>query len=76
MVLKIKCKTEKTAKGYRLKNSTHKLINEMKLILNADKDTVISDACKLLYKELRINSNKIHKKNNSRKSNLENEIII
>ena len=43
---------EKTAKGYRLKNSTHKLINEMKLILNADKDTVITKACKMLYSEI------------------------
>ncbi len=52
MVLKIKSKTEKTAKGYRLKISTHKLIDEMQKMLKSDKDTVITKACKMLYNEL------------------------
>ncbi len=52
MVLITKSKTEKIAKGYRLKISTHKLIDEMKKMLKSDKDTVITKACEMLYSEL------------------------
>jgi len=52
MVLIIKNKTEKTAKGYRLKKTTHKLIDKMQLLMKADQDTVITKACKMLYKQL------------------------
>jgi hypothetical protein len=76
MVLIQKPKSIKIAKGYRLKPATHKLIDKLQIILNADQDKVISDACKLLYKELRINSNKIQKRHNSGESNSEKEIII
>ena len=48
-----KVKPNKTAKGYRLKVSTHKLIDKIQLMLSADQDTVITKACKLLYKELK-----------------------
>jgi len=39
----------KTAKGYRLKNSTHNLIEKIQLKINGSKDTVISSAVKLYY---------------------------
>jgi hypothetical protein len=51
MVLIIKHKSEKVAKGYRLKKSTHKLIDKLQLILKADQDAVITKACKMLYRE-------------------------
>lgn len=41
--------TLKTAKGYRLKNSTHNQIEKIQLLINASKDTVISRAIKLYY---------------------------
>jgi hypothetical protein len=53
MVHIIKQKPEKIAKGYRLKPSTHKLIDKLQVMLSADQDTVITKACKLLYKELK-----------------------
>ena len=52
MVLILKHKVKKIAKGYRLKASTHKLIDKLQVILNADQDTVITRACKLLYREV------------------------
>lgn len=52
MVLILKHKTEKIAKGYRLKKTTHKLIDKIQIILKADQDTVITKACKLLYRDL------------------------
>jgi len=52
MVLILKHKTEKIAKGYRLKKSTHKLIDKIQVILKADQDTVITKACKMLYREV------------------------
>ena len=52
MVLIIKNKTEKTAKGYRLKKTTHKLIDKLQMLMKADQDTVITKACKMLYKQL------------------------
>jgi hypothetical protein len=58
MVLIKKDKSEKSSKGYRLKISTHKLIDEMQIILNADQDEVITKACELLYKELSLKNNK------------------
>lgn len=45
----------KTSKGYRLKVSTHKLIDKMQFMLEADQDTVITKACRLLYNELKKN---------------------
>jgi len=52
MVLILKHKTEKISKGYRLKKSTHKLIDKIQVILKADQDTVVTKACKLLYREV------------------------
>jgi len=53
MVLIIKHKSEKTSKGYRLKVSTHRLIDKIQTIMKADQDKVITTACRKLYKELR-----------------------
>jgi len=52
MMLIIKHKAEKTAKGYRLKKTTHKLIDKLQMIMKANQDTVITKACKMLYKQL------------------------
>lgn len=57
MVILKKRNSIKTAKGYRLKNSTHKMIEKIQTMVNGSKDTVISKAVKLYYK-LIINSNK------------------
>jgi hypothetical protein len=48
-------KNIKTSKGYRLKVSTHKLIDKMQFMLEADQDKVITKACRLLYNELKKN---------------------
>jgi hypothetical protein len=47
-----KKKSRKTAKGYRLKPETHKLINKLCELLEADQDEVISKACRKIYKEV------------------------
>lgn len=62
MVLIQKPKSVKKAKGYRLKPATHKLIDKLQVMLNADQDKVISDACKLLYKELITTTKKVQMK--------------
>lgn len=48
-------KNNKTSKGYRLKISTHRLIDKLQFMLNADQDTVITKACRMLYGELNRN---------------------
>ncbi|MBK9331163.1 MAG: hypothetical protein IPM96_01900 [Ignavibacteria bacterium] len=50
----------KTAKGYRLKNSTHDLIEKIQLMINVSKDTIITRAVKLYYSE--VNNTKKSKK--------------
>lgn len=47
-------KTKKISKGYRLKTSTHKLIDKMQTMMNANQDIVITEACKLLYEKLKL----------------------
>ncbi len=42
----------KTAKGYRLKNSTHKLIEKIQSQINGSMDTVVSRAVKLYYSQI------------------------
>jgi hypothetical protein len=58
-MLIIKNKTEKIAKGYRLRKSTHNLIDKLQMIMRADQDTVITRACRMMYRDLRkrINQN-------------------
>jgi hypothetical protein len=53
MVLIAKPKSKKFSKGYRLRPSTHKLIDKLQVMMKADQDTVINKACKMLYKELK-----------------------
>lgn len=45
---------KKTSKGYRLKDSTHSLIEKIQLQINASKDTVITKAVKLYYNQINI----------------------
>lgn len=42
----------KTSKGYRLKESTHGLIEKIQLIISGSKDTVISRAVRLYYNQI------------------------
>jgi hypothetical protein len=52
--MKIKKKSIlKTAKGYRLRNSTHDLIEKIQIMTNGSKDTVISKAVKLYFTEIK-----------------------
>lgn len=42
----------KTSKGYRLKNSTHSMIEKIQLLINGSKDTVISRAVRMYYNQI------------------------
>jgi hypothetical protein len=44
---------EKTARGYRLKPSTHNLIQALQEITTYDQDKVIKNSCELYYNELK-----------------------
>ena len=44
---------DKISKGYRLKKSTHKLIDKMQEIMQCSQDKVITKACKKLYHEIK-----------------------
>ena len=48
----IKKNSLKTSKGYRLKDSTHSLIEKIQLLINGSKDTVISKAVRLYYNQI------------------------
>ena len=52
MINNRKASNLKTSRGYRLKNSTHSLIERIQLITNGSKDIVISRAVKLYYNEI------------------------
>jgi len=52
-----KKKSAKKSKGYRLKTSTHKLIDKMQKILQCSQDEVVTTACRKLYREMRTNNN-------------------
>ena len=43
----------KKSKGYRLKISTHKLIDKMQEIMQCSQDDVITNACRKYYKEVK-----------------------
>jgi len=46
-------KTEiKTSKGYRLKLSTHSMIKSLQELSGSDADSVITQSCLLLYKQI------------------------
>jgi len=54
MRITVKKKPDKKSKGYRLKNSTHKLIDKMQEILQCSQDEIITTACRKYYKEIKI----------------------
>jgi len=54
MRITVKKKQDKISKGYRLKTSTHRLIDKMQEILQCSQDEVITAACKKFYKEIKI----------------------
>ncbi|HMS34879.1 MAG TPA: hypothetical protein PKC91_12420 [Ignavibacteria bacterium] len=57
----------KTSKGYRLKDSTHILIEKIQILINGSKDAVISRAVRLYYNQINIkrkNSVSVNKKAN------------
>jgi hypothetical protein len=49
--------SDKTSKGYRLKVSTHRLIDKMQELLQCNQDEVITVACIKYYTELKANIN-------------------
>ncbi len=49
---------KKISKGYRLKSSTHKLIDKIQLLTNRSKDTVISKALKLYFIQINVSTKK------------------
>jgi hypothetical protein len=51
---------EKSSKGYRLKMTTHRLIDKIQDILQCSQDEVITNACRMYYKEIK--SPKLNKK--------------
>ena len=51
-MIKNKNRILKTSKGYRLKDSTHRMIEKIQLIINGSKDTVISRAVKMYHTEI------------------------
>jgi hypothetical protein len=52
-------KKAKISKGYRLRNSTHKLIRKLQVELNSTQDKVVSMAIRKFYKELKEINNHI-----------------
>jgi hypothetical protein len=52
-----KKKLNKKSKGYRLRNSTHKLIDKMQEMLQCSQDDIVTDACKMFYEDLKKNNN-------------------
>ncbi len=49
-------KRNKTARGYRLKPSTHTMIAKIQNLLGSDQDEAIASACTLLYNDLKNNN--------------------
>lgn len=52
VLIKKNKKPEKKSKGYRLRISTHRLIDRIQIILNVDQDTAVTKACRYYYKIL------------------------
>lgn len=44
---------EKKSRGYRLKLSTHNLIDELEKLMNTSKDVIITEAISMLYKKVK-----------------------
>lgn len=47
-----KKKITKTSRGYRLKDSTHNMIEKIQLLISGSKDTVISRAVRMYYNQI------------------------
>ncbi len=43
---------QRTARGYRLKISTHNMIKSLQELTNYDADRVITESCLLMYKKV------------------------
>ena len=43
---------QRTARGYRLKNSTHNMIKSLQELTSYDADTVITESVLLMYKKI------------------------
>jgi len=56
MRIAAKKKADKKSKGYRLKMSTHILIDKMQEILQCSQDEVITSACRKFYKDIKSNN--------------------
>jgi hypothetical protein len=54
---KDKIKKIKVSKGYRLKESTHRMIKRIQAELNSTQDKVISSALRAYYTQLKRNNN-------------------
>lgn len=52
MIINKKKNVSKTSKGYRLKDSTHSLIEKIQLLINGSKDIVVSRAVRLYYNQI------------------------
>jgi hypothetical protein len=52
VLIKKNKKVVKTSRGYRLRLSTHRLIDKIQIILNSDQDTAVTKACRYYYKIL------------------------
>ncbi len=48
-------KVQKRTRGYRLKPSTHTLIEKIQKLLQSDQDEAIACACNMFYAELKKN---------------------
>jgi hypothetical protein len=59
-------KNQTIPRGYRLKESTHRLIKKVQMELNLSQDKVIAKAVRLYYSSTR--SNEISNSNNASKS--------
>lgn len=53
----VKRPNTKISKGYRLKESTHKMIRRIQNELNSTQDKVISSALRVYYSQLKRNNN-------------------
>lgn len=53
----VKKPNNKISKGYRLKESTHKMIKRIQNELNSTQDKVISSALRMYFNQLKRNNN-------------------
>ncbi len=51
-MVSIKNPDDKTARGYRLRDSTHKMISELEELMKTNQDVVLTEACRILYRKV------------------------